>query len=376
MEPAQLNEKPQVTTNRASEPGGGAEWQSDGRIRLEEESGKYVYTGDDGTAYEWDEEKNAWFPRYDEYLVQMQQSAYGVEGVPEEAAPVEPRAKRKKIYTYDDPVEKKPKVEKKKPNTAVYVTGLPSDTTVEEMKEVFEKYGLLMVDINTGEPRVKLYKDAEGKLKGDALVMYFKEESVPLACNLLDDTDFRLGQASKIRVQPAVFQEKEKPPSDANNEKGSAKNGKKIDKKRAQKALHNLERRLEWFDDSKGKKSDKFAKIVVLKHMFTLEELEEDPTLLLDLKEDVRTECEKFGEVTNVVLYDLEKDGVMTVRFKDVEGAIACIKKMNGRFFAGRRVEASHFDGQEKFKESRKESTEEDEKKRLEAYEKWLESQH
>lgn len=27
--------------------------------------------------------------------------------------------------------------------------------------------------------------------------------------------------------------------------------------------------------------------------------------MLLDLKEDVRTECEKFGEVTNVILYDV-----------------------------------------------------------------------
>ena len=39
--------------------------------------------------------------------------------------------------------------------------------------------------------------------------------------------------------------------------------------------------------------------------MFTLRELEEDPTLLLDLKEDVREECETLGEVTNVVLYDV-----------------------------------------------------------------------
>lgn len=39
--------------------------------------------------------------------------------------------------------------------------------------------------------------------------------------------------------------------------------------------------------------------------MFTLAELEEDATLLLDLKEDVREECSTLGEVTNVVLYDV-----------------------------------------------------------------------
>lgn len=47
------------------------------------------------------------------------------------------------------------------------------------------------------------------------------------------------------------------------------------------------------------------SRVVVLKHMFTLQELEEDATLLLDLKEDVREECSSLGEVTNVVLYDV-----------------------------------------------------------------------
>ena len=77
--------------------------------------------------------------------------------------------------------------------------------------------------------------------------------------------------------------------------------------------------------------------------MFTLEELEENPTLLLDLKEDVRDECEKMGDVTNVTLYDVggplplslipalttrlqkEPDGIITVRFRDELGARACI---------------------------------------------------
>ena len=39
--------------------------------------------------------------------------------------------------------------------------------------------------------------------------------------------------------------------------------------------------------------------------MFSLDELKEDPTLLLDLKEDVREDAEQIGQVTNVVLYDV-----------------------------------------------------------------------
>ncbi len=49
----------------------------------------------------------------------------------------------------------------------------------------------------------------------------------------------------------------------------------------------------------------KNSRVVVLKHMFTLKELEEDASLLLDLKEDVRDECSTLGEVTNVTLYDV-----------------------------------------------------------------------
>jgi HIV Tat-specific factor 1 len=50
--------------------------------------------------------------------------------------------------------------------------------------------------------------------------------------------------------------------------------------------------------------TNKNGRVVVLKYMFTLEELASDVSLLLDLKEDVREECEGLGEVTNVVLYD------------------------------------------------------------------------
>lgn len=39
--------------------------------------------------------------------------------------------------------------------------------------------------------------------------------------------------------------------------------------------------------------------------MFSLESLEKDPALLLELKEDVREEAETMGQVTNVVLYDV-----------------------------------------------------------------------
>ena len=60
---------------------------------------------------------------------------------------------------------------------------------------------------------------------------------------------------------------------------------------------------------------NKNSRVVVLKHMFTLKELEEDAALLLDLKEDVREECSSLGEVTNVVLYDVSAAQLFSDRY-------------------------------------------------------------
>jgi len=59
--------------------------------------------------------------------------------------------------------------------------------------------------------------------------------------------------------------------------------------------------------DKLSNQENKNDRVVVLKHMFTLAELDEDPSLLLDLKEDVREECAILGDVTNVVLYDVSE---------------------------------------------------------------------
>ena len=124
---------------------------------------------------------------------------------------------------------------------------------------------------------------------------------------------------------------------------------------------------------------------MTLKHMFTLDELTEDPAAMLDIKEDIREECAKLGDVTNVVLYDLEQDGVASVRFSNPEAARECVRVMDGRFFAGTKVVAYVAKGDEKFKKSstKKADADEDEVeggngnaeegKRLDAFGKWLE---
>jgi HIV Tat-specific factor 1 len=128
-------------------------------------------------------------------LIQAQSEAYSVPGVDASAEPKS--AKRIKL----ERLQKTKSVQEKvsKPRT-VYVSGLPLDVTKEEVVDAFQKYGILLIDVDTGEPKVKLYTDEHGKLKGDALVSYFKPESVELCINLMHDTEFRFGSKSKISV--------------------------------------------------------------------------------------------------------------------------------------------------------------------------------
>ena len=135
--------------------------------------------------------------------------------------------------------------------------------------------------------------------------------------------------------------------------------------------------------------NSRFEKTVILKHMFTLEELQEDPSAVLDIKDDIREECSKLGDVTNVVLYDKEPDGVVTVRFTDPGAAMQCVRVMDGRFFGGTRVEAYISDGREKFRKTNEkraaledmaergiDAEDEEEQRRLDEFGTWLESSH
>ncbi|KAG0324923.1 hypothetical protein BGZ99_001282 [Dissophora globulifera] len=402
-----------------------------------EETGRWTYTDNEGVSFEYDENLKAWFPMFNEQLIQAQQSAYG-ETVPDsfESVYAENQARRHKrkkdeidytgasadtrqgqesgsrVYSNDDdegdedgaafemPADLESALEraggpkaaksnkkqkgngaggagkgerKPKPISSVFVTGLPFDTDVDEVVDVFKKGGVFMEDEN-GNPKIKLYTDQAGRRTGEGLVTYLRPESVALAVDLLDDTDYRPGvERGRIRVQQAQFKEKERTAG------GSATTGTKSEdqKKKVQKKYQKLEKKLDWFEDDENLvKADKWTKVCILKHMFTTQELEADPTLLLDLKEEIREECEKVGEVTNVIIYDRNPDGVVSVRFKDKESAEDCVRLMSGRYFAGQQVTAEIYDGHTKYEvQKSQEELDEEERRRLERYAKWLETE-
>ncbi|KAG0002950.1 hypothetical protein BGZ80_003503 [Entomortierella chlamydospora] len=402
--------------------GSGAPQVAQQNMQFIEETGRWTYTDAEGVSFEYDENLKAWFPMFNEQLIQAQQSAYGetipdsYESVFAENAKRQKRKKKEIDYTgstlsgsnaggdssisgehgdgdefsdFPPGLESIPgrgegsakqnkrqkgnqhgKGERKpKPITSVFVTGLPIDTDIDEVVSVFKKGGVFLED-EKGNPKIKLYTDSEGRRNGEGLVTYLRHESVALAIDLLDDTEYRPGvERGRIRVQQAQFKEKEKPAAPASLSEDQ--------KKKVQKKYQKLEKKLDWFEDDENLvKAEKWNKVCILKHMFTIQELEADPTLLLDLKEDIREECEKVGEVTNVIIYDRHPEGVVSVRFKEKESAELCVRLMSGRFFAGQKVEAEIYDGHTRYEVHKsKEELEEEEKQRLDRYAKWLETE-
>lgn len=80
--------------------------------------------------------------------------------------------------------EKKGKKRKREPpkwfemnddkNLHVYVQNIPKDTSDEEFRELMNKVGLIMFDPITRKPKLKLYRDEKGELKGDGRCCYIK----------------------------------------------------------------------------------------------------------------------------------------------------------------------------------------------------------
>ncbi|KAF7713317.1 Uncharacterized protein PECH_004221 [Penicillium ucsense] len=358
-----------------------ADFDSDPRISFSKLDDKFILETEDGQEYEYDTGIKRWV---DEELLRKQQEAYKVEGVDDEEN-VHPRDKKRKL---PDGQNREGKVKKPRVNHAVWITGLPLDAERDEIEKSFSRWGVIAREIDSGAPRVKMYYDDEGKFKGEALVVYFRPESVALAIQMADETSLRgpttlSGGADSMRVQAAELSFK------SQTDKPDKPSGR--DRRKIQERTNQLNSLLtDWDDDDPSlqvRAATNQDRTVVLKHLFTLEELKNDVEAILDIKEDVRTECTKIGEVTNVVLYDQEPEGVVTVKFAQAEDAQECVTRLNGRFFGGDRIEAYVNTTGEKFKKMNErraaledmaergiDAEDDEENERLKGFGDWLEN--
>lgn len=149
---------------------------------------------------------------------------------------------------------------------------------------------MISEEIDSGRPRIKMYYDDDGQFKGEALVVYFRPESVNIAIQMADETEFRLGEPGSLgpmRVQAADFSFKSQQDAPV---KSNMRDKKKIIE-RTQKLNRCVPLSMElgladlcfyskladWDDDDISHLPDtgtRMGRVVILKHMFTLKELE------------------------------------------------------------------------------------------------------
>ncbi|GMT01470.1 hypothetical protein PENTCL1PPCAC_23644, partial [Pristionchus entomophagus] len=287
-------------------------------------------------------------------------------GAGEEEVGAEPEKKKKTKEEL-----KKEKAERKIPRPpgwvdmeekvhAVYVSGLPLDIEEKEFTDIMTKCGVVASDARTRKPKIKLYRDEEGNVKGDGRVCYVRPESLELALSLLDESDLR---GKKIHVERAHFEMK--------GDYDPKKKRKKLTAAQKKRYMEQQNRHFEWRPEKPRNYRPVSDCTVVIKGLFTLDEMNEDASRLFALKEELATSCAVYGTVKKVVVYDNNPSGVATVAFDSTDGSDQAVKMLNGRPVRGRTLEAGLWDGKTKYK---MEETEEQAAKRLEAWNKFMET--
>ncbi len=246
----------------------------------------------------------------------------------------------------------------------IYVTGLPQDATVEEVAAHFSKAGILSLDPVTQEPRVKLYKTQDGLAKGDASVCFANEASVSLAIDIFDEGVFRGGD--KLSVSKASFQQK----GELNKDKVAT-----VTAKQRKVAELAAKQAMSWDDGSNGRIEGgmKGLTIVVLKGCFTVDEVND--VVMEEVEAEVHKHC--GGTIEKITVFSRNRDGVVVVKFKEIEAANACVEEMNGfegwrGGILGRKLRCMFWDGVTDYTVK---INDDEEEKRHEEFGEWLDKQ-
>ncbi|ETK86105.1 hypothetical protein F441_09372 [Phytophthora nicotianae CJ01A1] len=204
-----------------------------------------------------------------------------------------------------------------KGNSSVYITGLSTYMACRQLEGVCNKLGKVR--------RIKFYKNEKGGLKGDAVVTFSSRATMLKAVDRLNHFEVKPGVV--ITATEATF----------STTKPTGKEESKENTGAAQVASHTTNV-LASCEEAKADSAqlDLPSCSIILKHVW--DPLEgSDAEFFDDLEEDMRAECSKHGAVEHI---QIVADGSVVVRFAELNAAIACLKVMNGRWFAGRKIEA------------------------------------
>ncbi|KAK9944191.1 hypothetical protein M0R45_009769 [Rubus argutus] len=82
------------------------------------------------------------------------------------------------------------------------------------------------------------------------------------------------------------------------------------------------------------------SECLLLTNMFDPKELEAEPEIDVDIKEDVQEECSKYGKLKHIFV-DKNTAGFVYLRFENTQAAINARQVLHGRWFAGKMITAT-----------------------------------
>ncbi|KAM5562591.1 hypothetical protein ABKV19_017681 [Rosa sericea] len=82
------------------------------------------------------------------------------------------------------------------------------------------------------------------------------------------------------------------------------------------------------------------SECLLLTNMFDPKEIEAEPDIDVDIKEDVQEECSKYGKLKHIFV-DKNTAGFVYLRFENTQAAINARQVLHGRWFAGKMITAT-----------------------------------
>lgn len=230
-------------------------------------------------------------------------------------------------------------------NLSVVITNLPPKTTLKHISLFCRKAGAIAIHPQTGEELI-LYNSKNHK----ATVTFSYPEGANHAISLLSGE--HIIEGCPVQVERAKTE-----PFDFNEWKGAM---------RKQRKFHSYmgEDHTEELSTAEQKR----LKIMVLRKVFTPQEMIKDPELYGKIVKDWTEIGSQYGKVTLVKPIEAHPDGVVIVRFDTPQAAALAIGKLDDAEYNNKNITTELWDGKDlSYRES-----EEDIEKRIEQYEKLI----
>lgn len=219
------------------------------------------------------------------------------------------------------------------PEARLYVGNLHFDIAAPHVRAVFEPFGQIDdVEVN--------FNHMTGKNKGFAFVQFRRPEEAQQAIEQLNGFELA-GRAMKVGLAGARGGGGDHSSSTTSAQQEYSREPMRQTDKRF--ALMAKLARSDTDSQAPARPSsipEAVSSAILLKYMFNPAE-ETDPNWAVDLREDVRDECTRHGDVRLVHVDKDSVDGEVYVCFADENQAQSARRSLQGRFFGGKQIEAN-----------------------------------